>query len=232
VSFPIFRISIESKAEAALKVVSICSDKFSEDLMVKKLTANIVKKVDEVQNSLAPKSEKEITAKLREMDIKRDDAYRALISLIKAYAIWSDDAGKNENASLIYHRLMEDKLGFLSGGDLEETIILKEKIDYLSGEEAKNLVEGIGAKTFLENLMVCNNNFVTLYEQRLDKKEQRPVALNELEIPLNKAINVLKGYISSFYSEEKLRIAFQPFIDADATARAKITRKKNQETEE
>jgi Family of unknown function (DUF6261) len=227
--FSLNRIPVMDKASAAISVSILCREKFSEDIIVEKLSDQMNERAQQVVLSVGPKDQKEFTFAIREADFARDRAFKSLIKRVESYAIWSPLNDKKKIISEFYNRISDGGLSFIGGRDMAESTILAEKLDYMKNDGAKPVVEALSLNPWIENLQVENNNFNTLYEARSESKDEIPEPLHVVEPPLNRAISALKSYLLSNYEVENIKSVFDPLMVADAKAKAKQTQKDNKQ---
>jgi Family of unknown function (DUF6261) len=224
--FALSIVSPADKVEAAKRVYDIVIKKYAGDAVVEKLGGILGENIEQTTKSLGSKTVNEITKKLRAIDELRDQGFRALISMLKAHKYYTPHPHLVVVIDRLFEKLIPHGLSFLSGPDLAETSKLNEKLNVIESEEFEELNETIGTKLFIDNVKTLNEKFREIYEDRIEEKDETPLALHKVIPGLNQSIEALYTYLK-LTDKENLKTVFTPIINVYTEAQKRKTQKDN-----
>jgi Family of unknown function (DUF6261) len=208
------KINTENKIHAAFKCYNFVNSKLANDQLALGLAKIMNDKAELVKESLEPKNEKVLTSDLTEVDDKRDDVYRAIYHIIKAHFSYNIHPEHKNIIRNLNNEVCESGLKFISGSYKGESTILNTKINILNKPEFEGVVNTIGLKKYVDELVKVQAEFDAIYDKRKDKKENRPLAIHKTMPALNRAIVTLDSYMEANHDETTYNNCFEPFVSS------------------
>jgi Family of unknown function (DUF6261) len=214
-----FRLSLnsipsKSKGEASLQIVELLKKHITDDVIISELSNSLMQASENLIGSLGPKNEVELTRQIKELDDKRDDAFRSLVYGLQVHTHLSNDDNRLK-AQLILDYLLSDNLGFLSEAYMSESSMLNDKIDFLEKEDNMGFLTEFHLVLPFESLKSANEEFNQLYHQRIIKKANRPDTIVVSSFPVDNLLRSTYYYLRGInFDQELAKMIFEPIVKA------------------
>jgi Family of unknown function (DUF6261) len=212
-SLRLYRMSIEQKITGTFRTAENAMKLFENDPVVMALSTTMSNRAEQAEDSLGPKNEKLFTEELVRIDTERDDAYRSLYYIIWGYENYCPKPELRDQIKVIFNNLDKDKLSIINGSMYAQSADVSNKIKFLKQPENLEVLEQLNLLSVLDNVEQTNIQFEQVYDNRLDKKLNRPKTIQDVAQPLDQSIRALYTYIQSEYGNESTITCFTPLIE-------------------
>jgi Family of unknown function (DUF6261) len=202
-------IETAKKIDASLKCYNYLTAKLATDPVIMAMAEIMKEKIEKI--NFGPKNEKFLTQDMQAIDNKRDDIYKSIYYILKSHANYTLHTELQKNISVLSSKICESGIAFLAGSYRSESTWITEKIGILRDPQFAQTIETLGLTQYVNNLDESEKEFIQMYEDRKDLKEQRPVAIHKVMPELNKAIIAIESYINLKYDEATHKACFEPF---------------------
>jgi Family of unknown function (DUF6261) len=214
-----FRLSLKSipsksKGEASLQIVELLKKHITDDVIISELSNSLMQAGENLIGSLGPKNEVELTRQIKELDAKRDDAFRSLVYGLQVHTHLPNEENRAK-AQLILDYLLIDNLGFLNEAYMSESSILNDKIDFLEKEENMAFITEFHLVLSFESLKSANVEFNQLYHKRITEKTNRPATIVVSSYPLDNLLRSTYYYLKGInFDPDLTKLIFEPILKA------------------